>query len=115
MAGGLTDPEVAQLVEIVRGVRAEGIAVIWIEHVVRALAATVDRLICLAGGQIVGDGEPAAVLASPAVREVFLGTEATAESLAEAGPSEAGGRDRAGADRDRRRRLTAPRCWRSAT
>src|SRR5580700_7623504 len=37
VAGGLTDPEVAQLVEIVRGVNAEGITVIWIEHVVRAL------------------------------------------------------------------------------
>ena len=39
VAGGLTDPEVAQLVEIVRGVNAEGTAVIWIEHVVRALTA----------------------------------------------------------------------------
>ena len=55
-----------------------GIAVIWIEHVVRALTATVSRLICLAGGQFVGDGEPAAVLANPAVREVFLGSELTA-------------------------------------
>src|SRR5579863_5272731 len=34
VAGGLTDPEVAQLVEIVRGVNADGAAVIWIEHVV---------------------------------------------------------------------------------
>ena len=42
VAGGLTDPEVAQLVEIVRGVNAEGIAVIWIEHVVRALTAVVQ-------------------------------------------------------------------------
>ena len=58
VAGGLTDPEVAQLVEIVRGINAEGIAVIWIEHVVRALTAMVSRLICLAGGQFVGDGEP---------------------------------------------------------
>ena len=58
VAGGLTDPEVAQLVEIVRGVNAEGIAVIWIEHVVRALTAVVSRLICLAGGTFVGDGEP---------------------------------------------------------
>src|ERR1700761_1347230 len=49
VAGGLTDPEVAQLVEIVRGINAEGIAVIWIEHVVRALTAAVGRLICLAG------------------------------------------------------------------
>ena len=78
VAGGLTDPEVAQLVEIVRGVNAEGIAVIWIEHVVRALTAVVSRLICLAGGKFVGDGEPAAVLANPAVREVFLGSELTA-------------------------------------
>jgi branched-chain amino acid transport system ATP-binding protein len=78
VAGGLTDPEVAQLVEIVRGVNADGIAVIWIEHVVRALTALVDRLICLAGGSFIGDGAPAAVLAEPAVREVFLGSEVTA-------------------------------------
>jgi len=78
VAGGLTDPEVAQLVEIIRGVNAEGTTVIWIEHVVRALTAVVGRLICLAGGRFVGDGDPATVLAEPAVREVFLGTEVTA-------------------------------------
>jgi branched-chain amino acid transport system ATP-binding protein len=78
VAGGLTDPEVAQLVEIVRGVNAEGTAVIWIEHVVRALTPVVTRLICLSGGSFVGDGTPAEVLATPAVREVFLGTEVTA-------------------------------------
>jgi branched-chain amino acid transport system ATP-binding protein len=77
VAGGLTDPEVAQLVEIVTAIRGDGIAIIWIEHVVRALAGTVDRLLCLAGGTFVGDGGPAEVLALPAVREVFLGTEVT--------------------------------------
>ena len=61
---------------------AEGIAVIWIEHVVRALTPVVDRLICLAGGTFVGDGDPAEVLANPAVREVFLGTEVTASLTA---------------------------------
>jgi branched-chain amino acid transport system ATP-binding protein len=78
VAGGLTDPEVAELVEIVRGVNAEGVAVIWIEHVVRALTAVVSRLICLAGGSFVGDGDPETVLANPAVREVFLGSAVTA-------------------------------------
>jgi branched-chain amino acid transport system ATP-binding protein len=78
VAGGLTDPEVAQLVEIVSGVNADGTAVIWIEHVVRALTSVVRRLICLAAGTFVGDGDPAAVLANPAVREVFLGTDVTA-------------------------------------
>jgi len=78
VAGGLTDPEVAQLVEIVRGVNAEGVTVIWIEHVVRALTPVVSRLVCLSGGGFVGDGDPAAVLADPVVREVFLGTAVTA-------------------------------------
>ena len=91
VAGGLTDPEVAQLVEIVKGVHDEGIAVIWIEHVVRALTSVVDRLICLAGGSIVGDGAPAQVLAQPAVREVFLGTEVTTSLAAATGATEATG------------------------
>jgi branched-chain amino acid transport system ATP-binding protein len=52
--------------------------VIWIEHVVRALTPVVSRLICLAGGTFVGDGDPGSVLADPAVREVFLGTDVTA-------------------------------------
>jgi branched-chain amino acid transport system ATP-binding protein len=75
VAGGLTDPEVAQLVEIIRAINAEGTAVIWIEHVVRALTALVDRLICLYGGTFIGDGEPAVVLANPKVREVYLGSD----------------------------------------
>jgi branched-chain amino acid transport system ATP-binding protein len=78
VAGGLTDPEVGQLVDIVRGVNAEGVTVIWIEHVVRALVPVVTRLICLAGGRFIGDGAPAEVLADPAVREVFLGSQVTA-------------------------------------
>ena len=77
VAGGLTDPEVEQLVQIVLGIRSEGVAVLWIEHVMRALTAAVQRLICLAGGSFIGDGAPAEVLANPSVREVFLGTEVT--------------------------------------
>ncbi len=75
VAGGLTDPEVAELVGIVRAARAQGMAVVWIEHVVRALVATVDRLVCLAGGRFVADGRPQEVLESPAVREVYLGAD----------------------------------------
>lgn len=84
VAGGLTDPEVAQLVAIVRDISDQGVAVIWIEHVLHALTATAGRLLCLSGGVFIGDGAPAEVLALPEVREVFLGTEVTA-SLHEAG------------------------------
>ena len=58
VAGGLTDPEVEELVAIIKRVHAGGVTIIWIEHVVRALTRTVDRLICLAGGGIIADGDP---------------------------------------------------------
>jgi len=84
VAGGLTDPEVTVLVEIVRGINAEGITVIWIEHVVRALTSLVGRMLCLYGGQFVGDGDPASVLANPKVREVYLGSDINTSVVQEA-------------------------------
>jgi branched-chain amino acid transport system ATP-binding protein len=83
VAGGLTDPEVTVLVEIVRGINAEGITVIWIEHVVRALTSLVDRMLCLYGGQFVGDGDPASVLANPKVREIYLGSDINTSAVME--------------------------------
>jgi branched-chain amino acid transport system ATP-binding protein len=96
VAGGLTDPEVEQLVDVVRSVRADGIAIIWIEHVVRALTAAVERLLCLAGGRFVSDGTPAAVLADPAVREVFLGSEVSTSLAGLGGQPGAAGQGQAG-------------------
>ena len=75
VAGGLTDPEVTVLVEIVRAINAEGTAVIWIEHVVRALTSLVSRMTCLYGGEFIGDGTPAEVLANPRVREIYFGSD----------------------------------------
>ena len=74
VAGGLTDPEVAELVVTVREVQNEGVAIIWIEHIVHALTAVVGRLLCIAAGQVLADGDPAAVMASPQVRQVYLGS-----------------------------------------
>lgn len=84
VAGGLTDPEVAELVSIIRGVNARGVTVIWIEHVVRALLSTVDRLVCLAVGRLIADGQPREVLGRQAVRELFLGTDSTVAAPEEA-------------------------------
>jgi branched-chain amino acid transport system ATP-binding protein len=81
IAGGLTDLEVNELTTIIRQLRTEGIAVVWIEHVVRALLSTVDRLLCLAAGVIVADGAPQEVLASEAVRAVYLGGKIINEVL----------------------------------
>jgi branched-chain amino acid transport system ATP-binding protein len=80
IAGGLTDAEVAELSEVIRTLQGEGIAILWIEHVVRALLSTVDRLLCLANGALVADGDPREVLASEAVRRVYLGGRIINES-----------------------------------
>jgi branched-chain amino acid transport system ATP-binding protein len=74
IAGGLTDREVPALVQTIRGLRDTGVTVVWIEHIVHALVAVVDRLMCLAAGKVLAIGEPQAVLRSRAVIDVYLGS-----------------------------------------
>jgi branched-chain amino acid transport system ATP-binding protein len=78
VAGGLTEHECAALVGLIRDIRRTGISIIWIEHVVHALIAGVDRLLVLYGGGFIGEGAPQAVIASPAVREIYMGIPADA-------------------------------------
>ena len=80
VAAGLTDPEVAEVIAIVEAARNNArarstLAVVWVEHVVRALAATVDRLVCLDRGSMIADGLPDEVLSDHRVRSVYLGTD----------------------------------------
>lgn len=76
IAGGLTEQECESLVATIQDVRATGISIIWIEHIVHALLAVVDRLIVIDFGSIVADGEPKAIMASQQVREIYMGIEA---------------------------------------
>jgi branched-chain amino acid transport system ATP-binding protein len=78
VAGGLTEHECAALVALIKQVRQSGVSIIWIEHVVHALVATVDRLLVLHGGGFIAEGEPASVIRSPAVREIYMGIPADA-------------------------------------
>lgn len=77
IAGGLTEPEVLAMVGVIREVRSRGIAIIWIEHIVHALRAAVDRLVCIDFGAAIMDGPPDAVMASPEVQRVYLGIDVT--------------------------------------
>jgi branched-chain amino acid transport system ATP-binding protein len=75
VAGGLTEPEVDALVETIKDLRAEGVSIVWIEHIVHALLSVVDRLLALAQGTQLIEGDPQEVMASPALRDVYLGRE----------------------------------------
>ena len=75
IAGGLTEHEVQALLDTIRGIRADGVTVVWIEHIVHALLAVVDRLVALDFGRLITQGEPHAVMADPAVREIYMGID----------------------------------------
>ena len=81
IAGGLNDHEVPALLETIRSIRAEGVTLVWIEHIVHALLAVVDRLVALDFGRKVTEGEPRAVMADPAVREIYMGIDVNEEAM----------------------------------
>jgi len=78
IAGGLTEAECLDLVDIVNEISASGISVIWIEHIVHALLRVVDRLMVISSGRVIADGKPRDVIADSAVREIYMGVEARA-------------------------------------
>jgi branched-chain amino acid transport system ATP-binding protein len=78
VAGGLTEHECATLVTLIKDVRAAGVSIVWIEHVVHALLAAVDRLLVLHGGKFIAEGDPRTVIKSPQVAEIYMGIEADA-------------------------------------
>ena len=78
VAGGLTEHECGTLVTLIKDVRASGISIVWIEHVVHALLATVDRLLVLHGGKLIAEGDPRTVIRSSQVAEIYMGIAADA-------------------------------------
>lgn len=75
IAGGLTEPECKELVDAVKEVRRAGVSIIWIEHVVHALLAVVDRIAVIDFGKKIAEGEPHSVMASKEVAEIYMGIE----------------------------------------
>jgi branched-chain amino acid transport system ATP-binding protein len=51
------------------------VSIVWIEHVVHALLAVVDRLMVINSGKKIEDGKPQSVMASRAVKEIYIGLE----------------------------------------
>jgi branched-chain amino acid transport system ATP-binding protein len=78
IAGGLTESECRVLVDTIKDIRGTGVSIIWIEHVVHALLAVVDRLIVIDFGRKVGEGDPRTVMDRRAVQEIYLGIEVDA-------------------------------------
>lgn len=80
IGGGLTGPEVQQLVATILKIHARGVTVVWVEHIVNALVSAVDRLVVMSEGRLLAEGKPREVLASREVQAVYMGVDAAPDA-----------------------------------
>lgn len=70
---GLNPTEIAEIIAIVRAIRADGVTILLIEHVMQAVMSLAERIHVLNQGRIVARGTPAEIAADPVVVEAYLG------------------------------------------
>ncbi len=73
VAAGLNGRELEDVIELIRGIHAEGRTLLLVEHVEGVVASLVDRVVVIDWGKVIAEGTPAQVAADPRVREVYLG------------------------------------------
>ena len=71
--GGLNQTETRDAVRLIRTLPDQGITVVLIEHVIKAVTAVSDRVLVLAGGRKLAEGTPAEIVADEEVKKAYLG------------------------------------------
>jgi branched-chain amino acid transport system ATP-binding protein len=74
---GLRAAEVETMVALIRSLRADGVTLLVVEHVIKAIAAVSDEICVLHHGEVLTRGAPQAVLSDPRVIQAYLGNRYT--------------------------------------
>jgi branched-chain amino acid transport system ATP-binding protein len=70
---GLSATEVDEMLDIVMDINAQGVTIIMIEHIMRAIMRFSSRVMCLDAGTIIAEGAPEAIVNDDSVRKIYLG------------------------------------------
>ena len=78
---GLNPVEVDNAVAVVRRIQAAGVAIVLVEHLLRVVNQLATRIVVLDQGRVLAEGDPATVMADPAVVRAYLGRRSGGGSI----------------------------------
>jgi branched-chain amino acid transport system permease protein len=70
---GLNPTEIASAIALLREIRARGVSILFVEHVMRAVLELSDRVVVLNEGEVIAEGAPEEAMRAPRVIDVYLG------------------------------------------
>ncbi len=78
---GLNPAEIGEMVETIKRIREQGVTILMIEHVMKAIMSVSDRILVLDFGQLIAEGTPEEIANNERVQQAYLGDPKLAQRL----------------------------------